>query len=615
MNDTVKIRSKGVSNRDIFSSLFIWIIPGNPIIKAQCRRLTMRPSAWTRFILIAFIAVIVAGIVVRKKPVPASASLKQQPAVAVGQSLSPAGISALHAIADAARNPNLRWPDFTPYKSEFGKFYSTNGYSLNWIQNGKVRPQGLAVIQVLENANTRGLDPEDYDGSRWPTRLSKLGQNPSEQDLVSFDAALTVSAMRYIRAVHVGRVNPKEFKFQLDMNDGQFSLSEFVQTKVANSSDPAAEIQKTEPPFPGYKKLLALLPVYDGYATKDDGEKLQTTTKTVLPGQPYPSLARLGRFLELIGDIPAGTQLDPNATIYEGAFVDGVKHYQSRHGESPTGKLDARTINELNTPSDVRIRQIKLTLERWRWLPHSFSQPPVVVNLPEYRLRAINPDGTVAFYKNVIIGKAYGHKSPVFEKEIQYVVFRPYWEVTPSIQRNEVVPHIQKDANYIAKHNFQVITPKGDVVTENVVSPEVLEGLKSGHLLVRQKPGPTNSLGLVKIIFPNPDNVYLHGTDVPELFSQDVRDFSHGCIRVEKPADLVAWVLRNNPGWDLDRVTATMSGDKDNLQVNLTTRIPVLIVYGTAAVNEENQIRFFDDIYGYDAELEKALAAGYPYAW
>jgi murein L,D-transpeptidase YcbB/YkuD len=174
---------------------------------------------------------------------------------------------------------------------------------------------------------------------------------------------------------------------------------------------------------------------------------------------------------------------------------------------------------------------------------------------------------------------------------------------------------VEKNPKYIADHNFQVITPKGDVVTEDAVSPETLQELKAGHLLVRQKPGPTNSLGLVKIIFPNPENVYLHGTDVPELFSQDVRDFSHGCIRVEEPAELVAWVLRNNPGWDLERVKAAMDGGKDNVQVNLATRIPVLIVYGTAAVNEENQIRFFDDIYGYDAELAKALTAGYPYAW
>lgn len=545
--------------------------------------------------------------------------VEPQPALA-GQSSSVSGAAALQSIVDSGRNADLRWSDFTPYKTEVAKLYQTNGYSFLWVQNGRVRPQGLAVIELLQNANAKGLDAEDYDGSRWQGRLLKLGQTkpeqkPSEQDLALFDTALTVSAMRYIRAIHCGRVNPKEFKFQLDMGGEPLPLAEFIQTQVVNAGDPAAEIQKLEPPFLGYRKLLALLPVYEGYAHQAEGEKLPTVTKTVRPGQAYAGVVRLGRFLHVIGDIPAGEQLNSNATIYEGALVAGVKHYQDRHGEAPTGNLDARTINELNTPPAARIRQIKLTLERWRWLPHSFAQPPVVVNLPEFRVRAMNPDGSVAFYKNVIIGKAYGHKSPIFEKEIQYVVFRPYWEVTPSIQRNEIVPHIQKDPNYIAKHNFEVVTPKGEVVTDNQVSPEVLEGIRSLHLMVRQKPGETNSLGLVKIIFPNPDNVYLHGTDAPELFSQDVRDFSHGCIRVQKPEDLVAWVLRNNPGWDLERVKATMNGEKNNLQVNLVTRIPVLIVYGTATVNEENQIRFFDDIYGYDAELEKALAAGYPYAW
>ena len=561
-------------------------------------------------------SVVVAGMSVASGETFPAFFAEQHPVLA-GQTLSASGVPALHRIVDTARNADLRWSDFTPYKTEVAKLYETNSYSLLWIQNGRVRPQGLAVIELLQNANAKGLDPEDYDGSRWQGRLLKLGQTkldqkPSEQDLASFDTALTVSAMRYIRAIHCGRVNPKEVKFQLDMGAEPIPLAEFIQTHVVNVRDPVAEIQKLEPPFLGYRKLLALLPVYEGYANRAEGEKLPTVTKTVRPGQTYAGVVPLGRFLQVIGDIPSGVQLDPNATIYRGALVEGVEHYQDRHGETPTGNLDARTINELNTPPAARIRQIQLTLERWRWLPHSFPQPPVVVNLPEYRVRAMNPDGTVAFYKNVIIGKAYGHKSPIFEKEIQYVVFRPYWDVTPSIQRNEIVPHIQKDPNYIAKHNFEVVTPKGEVVTDNQVSPEVLEGIRSLHLMVRQKPGETNSLGLVKIIFPNPDNVYLHGTDAPELFSQDVRDFSHGCIRVERPEDLVAWVLRNNPGWDLERVKATMNGEKNNLQVNLVTRIPVLIVYGSATVNEENQIRFFDDIYGYDAELDKALAAEHP---
>src|ERR1700723_717335 len=340
-------------------------------------------------------SVVVAGMSVASGETFPAFFTEQPPALA-GQTLSASGIPGLHGIVDSGRNADLRWSDFTPYKTEVAKLYEGNGYSLLWFQNGRVRPQGLAVIGLLQNADAKGLDPEDYDGSRWQGRLLKLGQNPSQQDLASFDTALTVSAMRYIRAVYCGRVNPKEFKFQLDMGWVQLSLAEFIQTQVVNAADPAAEIQKMEPPFLGYRKLLALLPVYEGYAKQDDGQKLPTITKAGRPGQPYAGLVRLGGFLQTIGDIPAGAQLNPKATIYDGALVDGVKHYQAGHGEPPTGNLDARTLNELNTPPAVRIRQIKLTLERWRWLPHSFSQPPVVVNLPEFRVRAMNPDGTIA---------------------------------------------------------------------------------------------------------------------------------------------------------------------------------------------------------------------------
>src|SRR4029077_17268897 len=219
-----------------------------------------------RLIIIVLFSALTLIIVATREPTCASAFLSRQPAVSGGRTLTPAGVSALHAIADSARNEDLRWPNFAPYKTELGKFYEANGDSLAWLQNGQVRPQGLAVIEVLENANSRGLDPEDYEASRWPMRISKLRQRPSEEDLVLFDTALTVSAMRYIRAVHVGRVNPKEFHFQLDNGEGQFSLAEFVQNKVANSTDPAAEFQTLEPPFPGYRKLLALLPVYEEYA-------------------------------------------------------------------------------------------------------------------------------------------------------------------------------------------------------------------------------------------------------------------------------------------------------------------------------------------------------------
>jgi len=182
--------------------------------------------------------------------------------------------------------------------------------------------------------------------------------------------------------------------------------------------------------------------------------------------------------------------------------------------------------------------------------------------------------------------------------------------VTPTIQRAEIVPHIEKDRNYIAAKNFEVVTADGKVVTDGTISDQALAQLKSGPCACAKKTGPTNSLGLVKLIFPNEDNAYLHGTEAPELFANEERDLSHGCIRVQKPAELAAWALRNNPGWNLERVQAMMNGTEDNVTVNLEKPIPVLILYGTVAVDEKNNVFFFDDVYGYDKPLDEALRKG-----
>jgi len=197
---------------------------------------------------------------------------------------------------------------------------------------------------------------------------------------------------------------------------------------------------------------------------------------------------------------------------------------------------------------------------------------------------------------------------------MQYVVLRPYWEVPYSITRAETVPHILRDPGYLAKENMEVVDSGQNVVSAGTVSGEVLDQLRAGKLFVRQQPGPKNSLGLVKFVFPNSYNVYMHDTPSTELFAKSRRDFSHGCIRLERPADLAAWVLRDNPGWTPQRIQAAMNGATTQ-QVNLAHPIPVLIVYATVVVPEDGLVHFYDDIYGHDAALEKALAKGYPYPW
>jgi len=537
----------------------------------------------------------------------------QMRAQSSGQMLSAEGQAELHRIIDSAHHPELRWPDFPPYKAEVSDFYARTGLTLGWVRDRKPTPQAQAMIGLFAQSDHKGLVPEDYDASLWPARVQKLQGSASDTNLASFDAALTVSAMRYIRALHMGRVNPKTLGRQLDVSNRKYDLGEFVYEKVISASDPAAVVKTVEPAFPGYVRALDALHRYREFAKVDSGKPMQVPVKPIAAEANYADLPRLSRLLQLVGDLPASANVDPNSTVYQGALVAAVKSYQVRHGQLPDGRLKAELIKEMNVPMAQRVRQIELTLERWRWLSHSFPQPPVVVNLPEFKLRTYDDNHQVALYKTVIVGKAYGHKSPVFEKEMKYVVFRPYWQVTPTIQRAEIVPHIEKDRNYISAKNFEVVTGDGKVVTDGRISDEVLAGLKSGHLRVRQKPGPDNSLGLVKLIFPNDDNVYLHGTEAPQLFANEQRDLSHGCIRVQNPADLAAWALRNNPGWNLERVQSMMNGTQDNVTVNLEKPIPVLIVYGTAAVDEKNNVFFFDDIYGYDKQLDEVLKKGYPY--
>jgi murein L,D-transpeptidase YcbB/YkuD len=222
-------------------------------------------------------------------------------------------------------------------------------------------------------------------------------------------------------------------------------------------------------------------------------------------------------------------------------------------------------------------------------------------------------DHTIALRMNVVVGKALNYQTPVFAKEMKYIVFRPYWNLPLDITRAQIVPKLLRDPRYLARKGFEATDQDGHIVAAGAVSKAMLAEIKSGRLLVRQKPGPRNALGLVKFMFPNEFDVYLHSTPAPQLFNQSQRDFSHGCIRVEKPAELAAWLLQDQPKWTLENIKAAMQSGPDNQQVNLSRPVPVVIVYLTAIVEENSEVYFYDDIYGLDGALKDALAKEQPY--
>ncbi len=520
----------------------------------------------------------------------------------------------LRTIAAAGTLVDLTFPNFPDYSQQVQALYQSVNYAPVWVRNGQAIPQALAVITAFQSSRQKGLNPEDYDASRWPQRLAVLKNSPLDANIVAhFDAALTVSAMRYISDLHMGRVNPKQFKVGFDVEQKKYDLPQFLTQKLLVAGNVPEVLNGVEPPYYGYQRTELALQTYLSLADKDHSPPLPEVQKTLAPGDAYPGAEALAQRLQLVGDLPQGPVTDAKPGIYEGALVDGVKHFQARHGLGADGRLGKDTLLQLNTPFSVRVQQLDDALERWRWLPADFSPLPVAVNIPEFVLRAFSPDHRIAMRMNVVVGKAVRHETPVFAQDMKYIIFRPYWNVPLSIARAEIIPALQKDSSYLAKKGFEVTDQSGKIVTSGAVSADVLAQLRSGKLLVRQRPGPSNSLGLIKFIFPNEHNVYLHSTPAQSLFSQSRRDFSHGCIRLEKPADLAAWLLRDQPKWTLDAVKAAMQSGPDNQQVNLSPPVPVVIIYLTAVVEENGEIYFFNDIYGHDQTLNAVLAKGPPY--
>jgi L,D-transpeptidase YcbB len=523
----------------------------------------------------------------------------------------PTQAAALREIVSSGRLADLRWPDFSDYRMLVDSFYAPTGYAPAWTPGGRPSASALALVRLFQEVWKRGLEPEDYDASRWDARLRALaGPNA---DPARFDAALTICAMRLVSDLHIGRINPQHFHFGLSVEGKKYDLPRFLREQLLPATDVRAILDGVEPPFGGYHRTQAALVRYTEMARGTTVEALAVPAKAIRPGERYADAAALGRRLALLDDLPPNAAPPADTDVYGGALVEGIQRFQRRHGLDEDGQLGPGTVRELNVPLPDRVRQLQLALERWRWLPSEFSSPPIIVNIPDFRLRVPDASGNVAMEMRVVVGKAAPTQTPVFSRDMTYVVFRPYWNVPPSIRRAEIVPAIQRDRNYIAAKGYEVTTPAGGIVTDGPISDDVLAQLKAGRLDVRQKPGPANALGLVKLIFPNEFNVYLHSTPSAALFARSRRDFSHGCIRVEKPAELAVWVLRNNPDWTLERVNAAMQAGPDNVTVKLDRPVPVFIVYATALAYQNGEVHFYDDIYGHDADLARALAKGYPY--
>jgi len=531
----------------------------------------------------------------------------------------------LQSAINPGRMDGLQYPDFHDIQPQVNALYGGREFIPMWVKNGRPTKQASSLLDEFEHAAKRGLRPQDYNAGRWSERTADL---KSPESVAKFDVAMTVNAMRFLNDVHRGRTNPAHFTFGVKgWEQKKLDLPDVLNKQFADANDVAAAVDALEPQSPQFKALKQGLQHYVDLAQQDQTDalpKMDPAAKSITVTHAYPALKTLVQKLALEGDLPngsanaatndaAGEKADDSSMPSSSEIADGLKHFQGRHALNEDGKLGSATIDALNIPMAQRVRQIEDAMERWRWMDENYQNAAVVVNLPEFRLRAFEGTGTdhhEVFRMSVVDGKSDDdtHHTPVIADMMRYVVFRPYWNVPPSIARKEIIPHMQAQPNYLSAKGYEVVDLKGKVVEPSIAA------IARGTQMVRQKSGTSNALGLVKFMFPNQFNVYLHDTNEKYLFARTRRDFSHGCVRVQDPPKLANWVLRESTKWDEDAIADAMSGDdaQDNKTVLLPKPIPVIIFYGTAW-SDDGEMHFFRDMYGYDKDLEKTVDAGRPY--
>ena len=423
----------------------------------------------------------------------------------------------------------LRFGQFPDFKAQLEALYQPTGYAPLWTRNGKAIPQAQKAIASLFKADDKGLNSADYEAdllNRWLAGINAQA-SPSPQELSQFDAALSLSLMRYASNLYLGRINPREVNFSLDIEPKKQDLPALLR-KLAASEKPDALLADLEPKLKLYQYLKDALVRYRTMAKEPTPLPIALPGK-FKPGDTHADVPKLRKLLSVYGDLAQGDPNDPSPN-YDKALVEAVKRFQTRHGLTPDGAIGKGTLAQLNVPLADRIQQIQLGLERMRWLPEHIDGRYLMVNIPSFQLFGFHhgsgserPD----LEMNVIVGEAIdGRNTPVFHSDMTYVNFRPYWNVPYAIALKEYVPILSRNPGYLGSHDMEIVanfTPNASVYS---ASGENIRLLASGSLKLRQKPGPKNALGLVKFAFPNTNNVYLHSTPSQGLFKRTRRDFS-----------------------------------------------------------------------------------------
>lgn len=478
-----------------------------------------------------------------------------------------------------------------------------------WFSEGRPNQMAIAAVNSLQSAGADGLNAEHYLADQLAVELTVLEQSSGVDPIAAtaFAQRLTTAMNQYLSDLALGRVTAREVYHDFDGSQPRQFDASLELRRALDSGDIGLAVQRARPTFPLYASLREALASYRSMVGHDawsqplpmpDGKKLEA-------GGAYPALGVLRDRLVLLGDLPESTVAGDS---YDVGLIAGVEAFQRRHGLTVDGIIGPKTLAALNVPPRDRVQQIALSMERLRWTPLHQDDRLIAVNLPGFMLYGYEIDDqavvNVKVEMRVVVGRSLNHRTPVFDEDMLFIEFSPYWNVPPSIARGETIPALRKDPMYLEKQQMEFVDASGRVST--AVTEEKIQAVLNGQMRIRQRPGAHNALGAIKFIFPNNQHIFLHHTPSTHLFGRDRRDLSHGCIRVEEPVELAKFVLEDDPEWPEDRIREAMDAGQSKT-IRLKDPIPVLIGYSTVFARDGG-VFFYPDLYGHDATLVKALS-------
>lgn len=481
-------------------------------------------------------------------------------------------------------------------------FYSKRQWAPAWNEGQKSKNKLIGdFLEQLELAARDGLNPENYHVSTLRS-LIKDGDN-TEAMLAELDVLLSDAALGFISDVSIGRVNVG--KLYADWRFPQNKIDVAAQLEgVLRAKDIDDALQNLFPKTLAYVGLREALAYYQKIAKEGGWTVVPKVGKKWLKGESGAHIALLKKRLRVTGELSEKNSVDEN--LFDDNLEEAVKKFQQQYGLKPDGVVGIYTQDAAHKSVEEMISRIEINMERWRMLPRNMGGKFIFVNIADYRVQVIEND-KVELSLNAVVGQP-SWRTPVFQDEMETLVINPQWHVPPKIASKETLPKVKNDPSYLAKNGFKVFKNEEGHRVQVDSSSIDWSSAEANDFLFSQNSGDGNSLGRMKFLFPNSFSVYMHDTPSKSLFQNDVRAYSHGCMRIQSPIKLALFVMKGAKGdaWDEARINKIIDTGRETFET-LPEKIPVYIYYLTAWASDDGKINFRYDIYNYDAKLAQAL--------